>query len=62
MYDILVPLGHGSECVILALKNCVLNNILRCAHYLTAEKVSMLVWPVGITHVLLSNLFECAAS
>ena len=65
MYGILVPLGHGwSECVMLASKDCLLNDILGCAHCLTTEKVCMLVWPVGIgTHVLLfSNLYECAAS
>ena len=38
------------ECFMLDLKDCCL----------TAEKVCMLVWPVG-THVLLfSNLYECA--
>ena len=44
MYGILVRLGHGwSECVMLASKDCLLNDILGCAHCLTAEKVCMLV-------------------
>ena len=44
----------------LASKDCLLNDILGGAHCFTAEKVCMLVWPVGIgTHVLLfSNLYE----
>ena len=64
MYGILVPLGHGwSECVMLALKDCLLNDILGCAHCLTAEKVCMLVWPVGIgaPALLFSNLYDCAS-